>query len=605
MNPNQPAPTRPGTQPGSVPVAQPVTSMPRGSIPTAQPLSPNDIPVAQPLAGPPVAQPVTSLRPGEVPMAEPVGPAGPTFKERASALAARTGALASQGWQWLKALPPKVKIAGLAVLGALVLLLIVVIAIRSFSHSDSPQQSAQVHENPPEDAPNAGKQEDPEGDKLTSPTKEEEPEPEPMPPEKTPPKTQPPEEMPAIDPKGGTTRKRLRQGPELVLEIDMEPVTKQGDMLGAPVDAVLSPDGRYLAVGGKFKVIRFFDAKTGKFLCRRPDPRPPMGSQRTIVWVDNRYAVASGSEHSAYAWDAQNDFRCVKAFRMSIYESLQLAYNPKRRLLAMAQAAGIINVWHFDTPAEGGPKGVMGFGDRTVKTEWAHAIFVPTSGQKSIAAQGVCFSPDGMRIAVASKLGLDILDCSGQGPTLSPNNIHKKFFGKSTVANVKDMPLIKRIPVPASDAAKEPHAYRVDWSADGKYIAVGYGLRKDDSHKGAFGNTPVHIRLFDGTTYKLVRDWTPHKVRVYGLEFSPDGSVLASGGHFEAFLWDPSTGAKLMSFPLHKDEVSSTRWSADGKFLVTTAGNERHDSPTDRNGRKGNYAFPGKDKKVRIWRVAD
>lgn len=602
MSPNQPSPARPSTQASGIPVAQPVTSLPPGqNVPTAQPIPAGQIPVAAPL---PMAQPVTTLRPGEVPVAEPVGPAGPTFKERVAALAAMAGLLARQCWQWLKGLPRSAKIAGLAVLGALVLVVVVVIAIRSFSGSENQQAAGQRFDSPPEDAPNSGKEEDPEGDKLLAPSKDDEPQPEPEP-EPAPPQKTPTPVEPKPDPQGGTTRTRLRKAPELVLEIDMEPATKQGDMLGAPVDAVLSPDGRYLAVGGKFKVIRFFDAKTGKFLCRRPDPRPPMGSQRTIVWVDNRYAVASGSEHSAYAWDSQKDFRCVKAFRMSLYESLQLAWNPKRRLIAMAQAAGIINVWHFDTPAEGGEKGVMGFGDRTVRTEYAHALFAPTSGQKSIACQGVCFSPDGNRLAAVSKLGLDILDCSGKGPPLSPNAIHKKFFNKSVVPNVRDMPQIKRIPVPASDAAKEPHAYRVDWSSDGKYIAVGYGLRKDDSHKGAFAQTPVHIRLFDGTTYALVRDWKPHTVRVYGLEFSPDGSVLASGGHFDAYLWDPSTGTKLMSFPAHRDEVSSTRWSADGKFLVTTAGNERHDSPTDRNGRKGNYAFPGKDKKVRIWRVAD
>lgn len=416
----------------------------------------------------------------------------------------------------------------------------------------------------------------------------------------------------ASPPPVGSLRARLRSAPELVLSVDMEPATLDGDMLGAPVEAALSPDGRFLAVGGKFKVIRFFDGKTGKFLCRRPDPRPPLGAQRTLVWVDNRYCIAIGSEHAAFVWDAQSDFRCVKAFRKTIFEALQVIFHPKRRLVAVAQTAGVVSVWNFDQPATGDERGLMGFGDRSVSPEvMAHCIFVPKGSQGASRVEGIAFSPDGMRIAAASQFGLDVLDASGRGPAIPTGNrtiMHAGFWDNSLMkgaAPIRDMPLLKRIPVPESDAPEEPTAYRADWSADDRFIAVGYGLNRNDSHKKENAGHPARIRLFDPKTLTQIREWTAHTVRVYALNFSPDGSVLASGGQRKVVLWDPATGAQIMALPDHGDEVTSTRWSADGKLLVTCAGSERHDSPSHRNGRDGGFLAPGKDRLVRIWRVAD
>lgn len=443
----------------------------------------------------------------------------------------------------------------------------------------------------------------------------------------TPPATEKPPDTSTKKEKPALVRTRLRKQPELVCELDMDKTRMEQDYEGAACDAVMSPDGKYIACGGKFGCIRFFtfDGKEAKYVCRRPDPLKSavgrVGAHRTLVWLDNEKIAGSGSEHVAFIWDTKN-FKLVKAFGSSLNESLQLDWCPSRRLLLMAQKAGIVSVWNFDRKYTNNPTKVFDFS--TVDNSISHANGIKVlvenmahySGDgpveeaghedKESRVEGACWSPDGMQIAAVGAWGLDILDASGKKGEVKHDHMPPLYWKKQQkyfkmTDPVRDMPLVKRIRVPASDpgGAMAARGHRVSWASDGKLVAVGYGLSKSDANKKANGSKSAFIRLFNPKDWSLVREWAPHKMRTYALEFSPDASVLASGGQKEVFLWDPSTKEKLMTFPAHADEVTSTRWSSDGKYLITTAGSERIDS----NGPV--FTFPSKDRKVRVWRVAD
>ena len=63
---------------------------------------------------------------------------------------------------------------------------------------------------------------------------------------------------------------------------------------------------------------------------------------------------------------------------------------------------------------------------------------------------------------------------------------------------------------------------------------------------------------------------TGHTADVYGLAFTPDGSILTSGA-WDASIrsWDPATGTHLKTITGHTDAVASVTFSADGSTLAT------------------------------------
>ncbi|MDE0088205.1 MAG: LpqB family beta-propeller domain-containing protein [Candidatus Poribacteria bacterium] len=187
------------------------------------------------------------------------------------------------------------------------------------------------------------------------------------------------------------------------------------------------------------------------------------------------------------------------------------------------------------------------------------------------------YSPDGTRLALASTIGVWLID----------------------VATGKEINLLT-----GHTGHLTGHTYYVDkvvFSADGRTLASfseGYygdpTIRLWDAVTGEPKavltegiNSPVFspdsktlasggggvIHLWDGGTGELKTTLIGHTAPVTTLAFNPDGSTLASGGIDEVIrFWDVSTGELQLTFAGHANTVNFLKYSPDGEVLVSQGG---------------------------------
>ena len=101
-------------------------------------------------------------------------------------------------------------------------------------------------------------------------------------------------------------------------------------------------------------------------------------------------------------------------------------------------------------------------------------------------------------------------------------------------------------------------------------------------YRDSYPDDYMHIHLWDVATGKHIKKFTQRTGKVTSLAFSPDGTILASGGYDSTNLWDVATGEHIRVLKGPKD----WRWTGDLAFSpdgTTLAGGYTRD--IDRIGR--------------------
>lgn len=81
-----------------------------------------------------------------------------------------------------------------------------------------------------------------------------------------------------------------------------------------------------------------------------------------------------------------------------------------------------------------------------------------------------------------------------------------------------------------------------------------------------FGND-LYVRTWNLENGERIFQLGPHATFGWGLAYSPDGTMLASGGGFEVKLWDPSTGKQIKSITVNA-YVYRLTWSPDSQYMA-------------------------------------
>jgi WD40 repeat protein len=303
-----------------------------------------------------------------------------------------------------------------------------------------------------------------------------------------------------------------------------------------------SPDGKTLASGGDDRMIRLWDAATGKEL--RTFAGHIDAVNALAFSPDGKTLASTSDDGTVRLWDAATG-KERHVFRLRGSAGVKgLAFAPDGKSVATKGDDGAVRVW-----------------DTAGGKELRHI-----RSQKGLGRSDLAFAPDGKSLAGVGasggisvwdmKAGGELLRLSGPGDddltslAFAPDGKRLASAGLDRVVRLWDVVKGKHL----RDLDKLPGLVAVvRFSPDGKVLAAG----------GADGT----IRLWDGDGKEL-RTWQGHGGTVEALAFRADGKVLASASHDRTVrLWDPATGKELPQSVA--GGVTCAALSSDGKLLAT------------------------------------
>jgi WD40 repeat protein/serine/threonine protein kinase len=368
-----------------------------------------------------------------------------------------------------------------------------------------------------------------------------------------------------------------------------------------------SPDGRCLASGDSDQKIKVWDAATGQEVLS-------LQGHTDKVWSvcfspDSKHLASASFDQTVKVWNAAKgqDARTFRGNTRSVYS---ICFSPDGKRLATGSGGsdqqlralpGEVKLWDAATGQEllsfkaptGSIHGVcfspdgrrLATGSRGSDQQGRDLpgevkVWDAATGVERLSLQGhtngvisLCFSPDGQRLA------------SGSGDTTV------KVWNAATGQEVRTLRGHTGI---VTSVCFSPDGQRLaSASIDGTVrvweAATGQEVRTLQGHTGwvlsvcfspdgrrlASGSSDDTVKLWDAATGRELFALKGHTGRVAGVCFSPDGRRLASASWDQTVkLWDAATGLELLSLKGHTDSVWSVCFSPDGRRLAS-AGADR------------------------------
>lgn len=378
---------------------------------------------------------------------------------------------------------------------------------------------------------------------------------------------------------------------------------------GSALSVAYHPDGSRLASSGFDKTVRLWDPRSGR-------PKLTLRAHADSVWdvafsPDGRRLVSASYDDTAIVWDAgvRPGQERPGAFVLTGHADRVncVEFSPRRDRLATSSWDNDIRIWDARTGElrrvlEGHSAPVWGLafdaeGSRLASAGWDLSVrlwdletgaMLRVFDDNNATVQDVALSGDGRLLAASSWDGLVTVWDTGTGERL--RRIDVSLFpvlgidlsaDGTRLATVSGDRNLQVWDFPSGELlfsvkAHQANVYGVAFSPDGSRIGTsgwdGVACVWDARTDRALPPAKRLVATFEGHA-----DFEGNADRVFGIDFSPDGRLVATGGGDKAVrIWEAESGAPrgeplfhrgvvwAVCFDPEGERVATASWTADG-----------------------------------------